>query len=1525
MLHYNPAIAAQNLATANQFHGAVHPPIFNAWSNRGVRPPNVPNANAPPHNISRDANRFLVPTNYGPPGAIPPNETNIAPNIALIQLGKKTNAVGGFLPGQPSVDPQYLRNQFLGLPNQQGPHRSGNLALLVQNWGLQRLTLTIPENKLNSTVLALTHPAAIPLTPIRENAELLVATLTCLLVNGFDPRRAPMKRQVNEAYPLAYNGLPTGVDYTLPMPWPGGDPGLVCDGRPTSANIPVPFLNSAGSYPNEGDPHAAASLRNMINNPTQISLMDVQFIVMYQAPVKRRQTVRPVPIATRNNAALIAAAIAHNAAHAAHVAAGTEFVLPHPIQGDAAGAMIPIDHNDPTRRTIVIDKQQDNDSAALATPLHFVRVKRKNHPAYLKATWHACRNSVVRLREKQSGTNIDPRFMTVGRIHVWFWDLQQQYRLPGVPGARYGPINMHVERGVRHGDLLPLGPVTVGCGSRSKTTTHKLPNPHDARSLIILSDAAGEPSLNNCLFNNIRLARKQVQAKQLKIHGVCLPWFDEHDVLQEGKDSGSENALLRFSLGIAPRVPIDVLNDAILNKVALLMRSNIRIYSKQLNLIVEAEAPGSRVTADLVYIPPSETQACGHVMLMDQTKNKSERCGQCGMQYYTRHKCNAERVRFMKKKTERRADPDIIVETQPDQDYVANGWKFDYSGPSVVYFDLETFQKKVTDEITQDELMQHTPYSCGMWNETYQLLVGPTCLDQFLEILQEIDGANLPFKGKSGKTQLQSVYLVAWNGSRYDFKLLMNHLLTSEVWRACVDIINVVNSNNRILSMTFKFHEREQYYTCFDPCLWLISSLDKACKDFGISGHIAKTFFPHRLITDYHVLDSLLTLEEFNDPAYYFNADCEKLAMDPWTTEKFAALGIESDDEGNFSLRKLHDNYLERDVLGMKAICEAFFADLDTEFNATAIKFLTISQFTFCQFLKHSEHKGDIYVPQSVAEYNYMRSAVYGGRVYPAIRMFQSEQADMDYILGHGWEEGEYTDGQSFPCPEGVTFETFRDNVREKDVTSLYPAAMKFNNYPVGRHRTMTDAELVQLNAYILSSTGQVCNLGFGIYSVDFVPNNTLLHPVLPRRVKHGLVWDLFAGRGEYTSVELEMAVLCHYRINVTAGYVWDRDAPIFQTIIDLTYKLKEENSGPGGNKSKRQAGKLMLNALYGKMLQKLQNGNSAILHQRQDFDKFASKNEVETIVVLNPNVVLVTGTKLEVSYTKPYHLGAFILSFSRKIMFQNLLKFSPTTTLLPTSLSVQDLLNQVQTTYYYTDTDCMYVRSGSRVMYEGDHLGGLKDESTSPGGGIIFYGLWLSKKVYAYFLITKDNKISLKLCCKGISRAFLVFKDYMRVTKDPTYSSLKTNTEAIKTHALDMYAFGVYSVTTTRTFNKTQFSSRLGLNPHTSLIDHASPFTIPHGHRLDTFGHGEYWWLRYQQDGTDSGYTPALWVEITRSYEEVAAEILFDRREERKRARLDESATLENEIDDIDDEDDRYFEEDGVDAFEALEIVDID
>lgn len=1500
MLHFRPPIAPNNLAAANQFHGAAHPPVFNAWTNQGVRPPAAPVAGIAPHNLNRGPNTYLVPLNYGNPAAAAANESALAPPVLIGQLGRQTNATGAFIAGQPSVTPAYLMTAFLGLPVNAGPHRSGNLSLLVQNWGLQRLTLTIPEAKLNSMVLSLTNPAFVPLTPLRENAELLAATLTCLMVNGFDPRRAPMKRAVNEEYPLAYNGLPgAGGDYSLPMAWPGGNPHLILDGRPTTGQIPVPFLNANSSYPNEGPRHTPLSLQNMINHPTAESLMDVQFIIMMQAPAKVRHQVRPVPIGTRNNGPIVAAAIAHNLLHAAHIAAGTEFIVPRPIGGDRVGSMIPIDHNDPTRRTIVIDKQQENDSHALATPMHYVRVKRKNHPAYLKATWRACKNSVVRLREKMSGTNADPRYMTVGRIHIWFWDLQQQYRLPGVPGARYGPINMHLERGIRPGDVLPLGPVIVGCGSRSKTTTKKMTNPHDANSMIILQDAAGEPAMNNCLFNNIRLARKQMKAKQLKIHGVCTAWFEEDDVLKDGQDGGAENSLIRFSLGIEPRVPIDVLDSVLLQKVAFLMRTNIRIFSKQLDLITNVDVAGARITADLLYVEPTEDQSCGHVMLLEQTKNNSERCGLCGMLYYVKHVCNANRVRFMKAKTKRKQDPDIIADVQPDKDYTANNWKFDYAGPHIVYFDLETFQKSVTDEITNDDLLQHTPYSCGIWNEVYQLFVGETCLDQFLEHLQQVDGARLSFKGKKEQDQLQSVYLVAWNGAKYDFKLLLNHILCSDLWKTCITVVNVVNSNNRILSMSFKFHEREQYYTCFDPCLWLISSLDKACKDFGIEGSLAKTFFPHKLITDYHLLDVRLGLEDFNEPLYYFPADQEKLKNDSWTAEKFSSLGLLADVQGNYSLRELHDNYLERDVMGMKAVCQSFFTDLDAEFEATSIKFLTISQFTFCQFLKHSEHKGSIYVPQSDAEYLYMRSAVYGGRVYPATRMFQSEQADMDYILGLGWEEGEYADGQKFDCPPGVTFETFVDNVREKDVTSLYPAAMKYNDFPIGRHRLMTSEEISQINEYILNSIGRECNLGYGIYSVDYVPNNTLLHPVLPRRVNNGLIWDLVPGRGEYTSIELEMAVLCHYKIKVTAGYIWDRHAPVFQKIIDMTYKLKETNSGPDGNKSKRQAGKLMLNALYGKMLQKLQNGNSSVLHCREDFNKFASKNDVETIVVLSPQVVLVTGTKLEVSYTKPYHLGAFVLSYSRRIMFRNLIKFSPTTTLRPSSFTSDMLLRDIAETYFYTDTDCMYVRSGSREMHEGDHLGGLKDESLSAGGGIIFYGLWLSKKVYGYFQINRQNQISLKLCCKGISRAFLVFKDYMKVMKDPLYQSLKTNNNAIKTYGLDKHAFGIFNVTTTRTFNKTQFCSRLGINVHTGEIDHASPYTIPHGHCLDTFRHGEYWWLRYQQSGTSSGFSPSTWVEITRTEEEVMAESFSDQAAECKRQRLEESEDISARYDD--------------------------
>jgi hypothetical protein len=178
------------------------------------------------------------------------------------------------------------------------------------------------------------------------------------------------------------------------------------------------------------------------------------------------------------------------------------------------------------------------------------------------------------------------------------------------------------------------------------------------------------------------------------------------------------------------------------------------------------------------------------------------------------------------------------------------------------------------------------------------------------------------------------------------------------------------------------------------------------------------------------------------------------------------------------------------------------------------------------------------------------------------------------------------------------------------------------------------------------------------------------------------------------------------------------------------------------------------------------------------------------------------------------------------------------------------------------------------------DELGKLKNESLG-GSGKILLAVFLGKKQYAYLTINKENKLTFTLRCKGISEPFLIFSDYMKAFGNHQYSRETKNEESIKTFGSDKNFFKVRTMTSTRTFNKTSFSSRLAVDSD-GTISSFGVYTIPHGHHFDTFRHGESWWKRYRYRSEDcKDYNPNDWVDYKKKEEE---KIELESRENKKR-----------------------------------------
>ena len=334
------------------------------------------------------------------------------------------------------------------------------------------------------------------------------------------------------------------------------------------------------------------------------------------------------------------------------------------------------------------------------------------------------------------------------------------------------------------------------------------------------------------------------------------------------------------------------------------------------------------------------------------------------------------------------------------------------------------------------------------------------------------------------------------------------------------------------------------------------------------------------------------------------------------------------------------------------------------------------------------------------------------------------------------------------------------------------------------------------------------------------------------------MIWDLLPGKGVYTHIDLNEAKKFEYKFTVIEGCVWGSEEKVFDDYIKNGYKLKQKGQDEG-NMALRQTGKILLNSLYGKMLQKKQGGSSQLCYNNDEVNEFTSKYQWDYSIYLNDEIILMVGDKLEESFDqKPYHLGSMVLANSRKVMNDFLKDIDPYC--LPHPRCRDSVALSMENTFMYTDTDSYYVKGEQMSRIElGEELGMMKDESQKSGKIIMAY--FLGKKMYAYMTIKKDNTLHVTLRCKGITNSYLSLRQFWESYHKPWFSEQIIQKNSIKSHGIsssDTFC-QVKSVEIKRTFHKTPFKSRYYVN-NDFEFDPFGVCSLPHGHKMDEHKMGE-------------------------------------------------------------------------------------
>lgn len=382
--------------------------------------------------------------------------------------------------------------------------------------------------------------------------------------------------------------------------------------------------------------------------------------------------------------------------------------------------------------------------------------------------------------------------------------------------------------------------------------------------------------------------------------------------------------------------------------------------------------------------------------------------------------------------------------------------------------------------------------------------------------------------------------------------------------------------------------------------------------------------------------------------------------------------------------------YLKSDCIGTYQLYEK----LEEPYSTRGLIFLDL--FTSSQGAKkivnHFWKLGEFKIQKTTSRKidNFYREAIYGGRCEVFKRKFKSEQYEK-ILLGD------------------INYDDVDDYLRALDKNSQYPEAMAFNLYPTGD----------EIYTHFFKSDK------LGIYKCYVEKPKNIKYPVLPDKnnKQKATNYNLFDGEGVYTSIDIIQARKYGYKIKILYGYYWSESDYIFKDYIDEFYEIKKNT--PKGTPLYNLA-KLMMNSVYGKMIQKDKNEKNFIFTTYEEYEAqriklpdylgdwsgYCDNNED-----VGKFIATFTYKEHEKKFTsKKSYIGAFILSYSKLEMYDMMTICDP----------------------YYTDTDSLYThRKYSDKFRMGEELGEFSDDHE----GKIIRAIFSAKKL-KYLEVLKPDYI---------------------------------------------------------------------------------------------------------------------------------------------------------------------------------------
>lgn len=361
--------------------------------------------------------------------------------------------------------------------------------------------------------------------------------------------------------------------------------------------------------------------------------------------------------------------------------------------------------------------------------------------------------------------------------------------------------------------------------------------------------------------------------------------------------------------------------------------------------------------------------------------------------------------------------------------------------------------------------------------------------------------------------------------------------------------------------------------------------------------------------------------------------------------------------------------------------------------------YCTSSSYAFSQFSQECKYKENITKTLDKEKYEFIRRAIVGGRTQTIQKYTTYSQTPNDLLC-------------------------------MIDVVSLYPSQMVNRKFPIGKPFSVSGEVVDKMGVYEC-----IINHQHGLNE-----KGELKPTIVPLR-EDTLNWN-HRGRIQTVLSSVTIALLRkhfgHDCVDVMNGLVWEECVDdLFDDFINKWIQVKKEEDvkkemGQKYNTSLRNLAKLLMNSIYGKMIQMVVDVGSEFVSNgwslREAKEKLVGDYDLQHI---NSDLDIISGKLKNVNYEncKPQHLGVFILDYTKEKMYDEL--FS-------------------QTTVYYSDSDSALIKIGEMERLRKDGVIKISKELGDYDLEMTNIKTFHSIEPKSYCLVGTDGKIKMRM--KGVS-----------------------------------------------------------------------------------------------------------------------------------------------------------------------------